>query len=336
MGIKVGELRRLLNHILPLFVWIMFAFNLQNRDRIVYELIYQGNYQYHEPLFMLLCKIFNKIGFSYQQFYFTVASFCIILIYYFLKKNAKNAWLFWVMFIFYPLPIFITVLRSSILICCVLYSLKYLDSENNYNILKYIVIIIILSGIHYSAILYLPFIFAKVKNKKALLIYCIFFSFLGVFISYTGIIEKIVLYFANSPKIVKWFSQRGGWGVVLSFILHIYTYFIFLFSYKKLHNAAIKKRTFLEIAYNINSISFIYFVLYMFNSQFLGRIYMLIVILNYVIIAETFTNKNIIWLKKEKNLYIFLVAGQIIFWTAVLYRKDYIELFGYLFQNLLL
>lgn len=336
MKIKLSISRQLLNCLLLLLVWIIFAFNVLNRDRMVYELIYCGMYENHEPLFLYLCRLFYHAGFSYQQFYFIIASFCILLLCCFLREYVKRSWIFWLIFIFYPLPLSITVVRSTIVMCLVLYGLKYIESEKRIDVLKFLLIILLACGIHYSAIIYLLFIFAKTKKKNILLVSLILLSMLGVLATYTGLIEKIAKCFIDSPKVLTWFQYRVGWGFVLSFILHMYTYFVFLLGYWKLRRVSANDNNIIKVIYNINSISFLYFIIYIFSTQFLGRIYMVTVVLNYVIISEVIGSKNIAWRNMEKNIYITLVIIQVLLWTIILYGKDYLELFGYLFQNQLL
>lgn len=332
------SIRTIANYICFIVAWLLWAFNVMNRDRVIYEAIYLGCLPEHEPLFILLCDVFNKMGLSYQQFYFLVFTVCALMLLDFVKRKTDYWGLFWLLLIAYPLPFLITIVRNAIAICIVLYGIKYLESNKVGNAFKYLLLVLIGTGIHYSTIIFSVFVLAITRKKKTLLWFSVAVGLGMVLVSCTNVVHTLLDLITDAEKVLVWFEGKPSWGIVISVVVHLYTYIIFRIGYSRLKNAYDDegKKRYLNLVYNINSISFMYIGLYGYNMQFLGRIYMVTVLLNYTVIIEVLKNKCVKWDIWEKAVYILAVVAQIFIWTFGLYRLSYFELFGYLFQNCLL
>lgn len=157
--------------------------------------------------YVLLNYIFYKLGFSYEIFKSIVLCWCNGVILNFLRKKTINYYIA-IILIYLELLFPYNVepgIRQFISISIVTFSFKYINKEN---IIKYILIILIASQFHSSAIICIIFYFLKyIKNlniKRIVVVtiigYLIFsnlYFILTKMITITGIGEKYLFYFNN-------------------------------------------------------------------------------------------------------------------------------------------
>lgn len=159
----------------------MFAFNTLNADYLTYEYIYYriaANdtrvISTYEELFVLLCQMGNKIfNWNYQQFVIFIATLSIVLFAIVIKIYCKGVRqnLVIALFIVFSYWVFICQYRtyiSFLLVLLGLYLLNYFDDWRGTAL--FLVFIVLASGFHRMAALYIILIAAKYVDIKRLLL----------------------------------------------------------------------------------------------------------------------------------------------------------------------
>lgn len=172
---------------------------------------YSSEFQSMEIGYRLLNSFFRTLGGSFQTFIFAIALFNLTSLYIFLF-NQKIKYKFTLITIFLSLAMFreFDIFRQSISFYIFLYSLKYLNS----NLKKYILINLIGSLFHLSAIIFILVIpLLKIKFSKATLMIALALYSFTLFIP-LPIISGIL----NITETLQLFSP------VMSKLLSFYTY----------------------------------------------------------------------------------------------------------------
>ena len=170
-----------------LFSWVLFALNTNNADYRNYEnaynLIGQGqNDGYFELMFLILVKLGNLFGLSYQGFLAAMATITLLLFRKAISNFTDNMLITYGLFIVYPFMFDIVQYRNFIAYAVCLYGLKYIYKEavTKKDMLKYAAFVILGSLFHLSAIAYMAFLLIALKDKKNVLVISLLFS--GLFI----------------------------------------------------------------------------------------------------------------------------------------------------------
>lgn len=185
-----------------IFIFCALRFDVGYDYSMYYELI-GGNIrwfndqinriEYLPRKLILLC---NHIGF--YQFFFISTSFVITYFFYkTIKENSLDKWLSTIIFVCFPLFFFmsLSVVRQYMAVAIIFYCFKYIKERK---IWSYLLVILLCTFIHKSAILALPiyFLYGNYVNKKIILFLYVFGFFsseiLAFFIRLTS--EKYSIY----------------------------------------------------------------------------------------------------------------------------------------------
>lgn len=188
-------------------------------DYSMYYSIIEGNIRWFDAQInrielvpRLLILFSNFIGF--YQFFFISTSFLITYFFYkSIKNNSSDKWLSTLIFVCFPLFFFmsLSIVRQYLAVAIIFYAFKYIKQKKLWS---YLVIIILCTFIHESAILALPiyFLYGNFVNKKVIVLLYIlgFFSseILSFFIKLTS--ERYSIYLGR-------ISGEGGNLILIFF-----------------------------------------------------------------------------------------------------------------------
>lgn len=131
-----------------------------------------------EKGFWYILRIFGLLGFSFKQFLFCYYFFFIFLLFKVINRYTSSLWLIIVSYFLYPFIADMIQIRNFGAMVIVLYSLKYLKKFNVFNLIKYILGIIIAAQFHRISYAYAIFLLAylDVDRIKRLVTLAIFGS----------------------------------------------------------------------------------------------------------------------------------------------------------------
>lgn len=312
--------------VLLLFAWILFWGNTLNPDYLLYKEIYCSNANYItnnlEIGYILIIKIFNFLGFNYQIFLLIISLFGFILINNTIKRYCINYNYIYLLYFIFPYFFDIIQIRNFLIMALFVYSTKYLVDGKLKSKVKYCIIIIFASTIHISAIAFLPMMMISVKKNNNLVRLIVLFSFM---FSILILLNNKEIPFINEintligiKKISLYTGTKTNYGFILFWLLQTMSYIMVYISYKlfKKYNidmAKVLERKFIYIVYWINTLAFIYFPIYIINSNF-TRLMRNILLLNYIIIAIT---NEVISDRREKRIYNILVVAYVFFMILI-------------------
>ena len=122
-------------------------------------------YFHYEPGWLLLCRIFGKLGFFVMTSF--LASLTCVVYYQFIKKYVpfRYYWLAIFLYIFTPsfLLIQASAMRQQFAVVIFIFSINYIHEKKP---LKYFLCILIAYSFHSSALILLPFYFIGYLNKR--------------------------------------------------------------------------------------------------------------------------------------------------------------------------
>lgn len=304
-------------------MWILFGFNTNNADYINYELIYNGYYPNHEIGFMKLISLFKYYNLSYQIFLIIVSFIGLLFLKIIIKQYTININYVIALYFIYPFFLDITQIRNFIAMIIFLFSIKYLNNSHKYNIIKYILCILLASIFHYSFLFYFILLLTKIKKIKNLYFIILPTVFMLMFISYTNLHYKVLSLIFNNDKVLLWFTYRAKIGFIIPIVLQIFSLFFILIIY---NNNFIHVKTklsdmfnfiYIQNIYKVNIIMLLLIPLYIFNMTFF-RLYRNILILNYIVVANSKFNINAkVTNVCLKTLYVYYII--ILFLYLILY-----------------
>lgn len=171
--------------ILFILMFLLCALNTVKDDyaryKISYDLIGQGGASETDLMYLFCCKIFNSIGFSFQQFHVT---FYLVIFLIFLRcflDYAKKPVIAALSFAIFPYLIFSVQMRDAMASVLCMYGIRFLTGDKLKDTLKYIVTIFVAALFHGSCIIYIVFLISKKHNFKELYKCLLIFEF---FITY--------------------------------------------------------------------------------------------------------------------------------------------------------
>lgn len=198
---------------------------LSYRDSIINM---DSNFYNSEPINKALFYISHWLGFP--QLYFILTT---IIIFFLIHKTIKRYSNYYTLsfLIFLSFPLFfansLTIIRQFIAMSIVFYSLKYIIDERNF--FKFLFLLAIATGFHYSAVAALPIFFLdKIRIKRW--VYLIMFSF-------PIILKEILVYiianyapYYNKYVVYKYGLDAGGGKAVYLFLI-VCIYLLFFKKY---------------------------------------------------------------------------------------------------------
>lgn len=303
-----------------LLLWILFGFNTNNADYLIYNLMYDGHYPNHEIGFIFIISLFNKLGFTYQQFLMSISLMSYLFIFSVIRRySIKTNFIFALYFIF-PFMLDIVQIRNFIAMTFIIGGIPYLLSNRKTSTLKYLGVVLVASTFHYTSLFYLVLVLAKSKSWRKLLLLFSIISFISTIIAYTNIIPTMMELIFMSEKVTGWFQERTRLGFIVPLILQIISFGFVYYSYYKyvknskisdMNNVIINERykkvefnqsKLFELIFRINIVFLIAIPFYIFNVTFF-RLYRNILLFNYLIII----NGTMYYFKNKYESYIFKI-----------------------------
>ncbi|MDB4902488.1 MAG: hypothetical protein JWQ63_1769 [Mucilaginibacter sp.] len=158
---EIGIKRILLIFSISLF-FILVAFNTWSPDLDSYKLQYQNYDEQYvkysvEPATLFIMKYANIFGFTFEQYQIFIAFIIFLLLYKSLVKYSPLP--VFILSCFYIIPFFpnIVQVRSFLSYSILIYALRFLNNQK----IKFWMLFLVAFFIHYSVLVFLPFIFLK-------------------------------------------------------------------------------------------------------------------------------------------------------------------------------
>lgn len=273
-----------------IWMYLLLAGNTQSMDYGVYTNMFETSQNKESAIgniYAYLCYLAGQIGLDFFEFNAVINIFIMIIIIYILKKYTKNYCFVMSLLFIYPFIENIIQKRfylASIIVCLAIVS--FLLKKGIIYKFIYIILIIIATYVHQSAIFYLLFLIYPIINKKKtfiiMLIISIVFSLFLPDLSSIFFAEKTELYFGELHSKIKY--------PILNFILwsgfHICFVFLYYIFYSKCKKH-ISNKIFYKYIISINKInicSLLFIPMYAWEPTFF-RIFRGILLLNYIAIS---------------------------------------------------
>ena len=303
---------KLISFTLIIFLCIVMGANTNNADYYSYEDLFNLQPNSVEAGFLLIIKLFNFVGLNYVAFRLILAIVGILLIHQTVKKITDNFSCFYMLYFIFPFFIDAVQIRNFLAMSIFIYAVPCLMDDNLKNRIKYILLIILASSIHISAITYLIFLLVNKVKKNVLIKYLFILVIMSMVILslnrsiFIIIVGNLLNYIESLSDHIQYYGEvltRWGylfyWGVQLSF-----TYITKILSKEKLNfskesmsvgkremqtGESIKKEdivnNFCEFIFWVNVISLIFMPTYVIQIIYF-RFYRNIIPLNYIAIIS--------------------------------------------------
>lgn len=291
------------------FAWVLYWGNFENPDYYNYLRIYDtsGNSNLFftgldfQIGFIALVKLANQLGLSYGIFLSILVTVSFLLIHSTVRTFSTNYNYVYILYFIFPFFFDVVQVKNFLAMSIFVFSIKYLVYSKPYGKIIYISLILLAGSIHYSALLYLPFLLINTKNKNQLPKYIAIFAVLtSIVILLNGkqvpFISDSFIQLLDSEKVENWLDKRTNFGFILFWFLQVSSFWLVKYSKNiylsnKIYANGNDKRKdkyylFINLVYWVNIVAFIFFPLYLFASTF-TRLMRNIVLLNYIVFSIT-------------------------------------------------
>lgn len=189
-----------------------------------------ADYSGTEPGYFILTKIFHSLGFSFDVVYKVFVFFMIAAVAYVIKRNTKHICVPMVLFLWYPAIMSAYNTREGIAMAISLFAIQILIDGKERCILKYVILILLASSIHTSALFYLLFIIVKFQNQisKKRLILIVILGVAGMLaVDNLSIIQSMLgarrftYYFGTSHVTASTIAASIMWQISICVIIYI-------------------------------------------------------------------------------------------------------------------
>lgn len=290
-------------YLIFILLWILFAFNTYNVDMDNYKNVFYNIELYDIDYgFKILCLILKNFGADYKLLVLIIATFSLFIILTVIKKYTKNVTFVLLLYLVFPFFLDIIQIRNTLAMAISIYAMTFLIDKVAHYRIKYIVLILIASSIHISAISYLIFLLCDLPKKWFNFIVYISLSFSAlivfmpsILIRFTSIIPKLSYYMistANTQFITK---------ILFMFIL----LFLNLILEFKISSSTSNNRLF-NFLYKIRFLIFVFYPLLLYDVDFF-RIIRNIYLLYYILIANYYDIGNYKIISTKNNLIIIIL-----------------------------
>ena len=326
-------------------LWVMFGWSSGNADYANYERGYSwahGALRFNTELgTQLLYKLFILAGLEYRHYIIIISLIGLLLIFKTIKTYTNNIAFVLALYFLFPFIIDVVQARNFLTMSIVLYATHYLIQEKRRGTLKFVILVLLASTIHYSALFYLLFLLVKKRSLRSLTLLSLLVTSIGLILSYTNLIPLLVKQFIPPEKVHHWFSNRFNWGILIAILIYAFSYFFIYYAYLKIksktetegqlavNDTSNNNLRFARAVYKINMVLLMAFPLYVFNMIFF-RLYRNILILNFILYAICLYNLEP--KSKEKLLFgfcivLFTVCLSIYFTMYSFYDTVFLPLF---------
>lgn len=262
-----------------LFIWSLWGANTWNGDSEAYRwqfenAIWNINTNEYEKGYVVLTFILRYIGLSYQQFLGLISFILLLSILRYILKYSKYPALFSLMYFFVFIMEFV-YLRNYIVHALLLYGVMLVLEKVKYYKFWFILIVLLATSIHSTAIIGLILCFAffnkedKLINIRKVLIYVAFFVFFMAFL-FDTLQYVLGSFYLNK---ISYYATGGGFSNIFfaHLILVLLVYYFFTTILKQSKTIPNKVRRWYIIIVNINILSLFYLGLY-FQIPYFARI----------------------------------------------------------------
>lgn len=308
-----------------LFAWVLIGWNYDNSDYIAYQNFYIHNSDFMglmEPGYLLLCNLFNSLGFDYASFRIITSGLVICIYLYIILKYARYDCCVAACYLAFLLILDVTQIRNFIAFSFVFLGFSILIYEHKNVKLKYIIFVILASLIHISSIFYL--LFLNIRRKKYNITW-----FILLFIVELLIIKGLPTLLGGyiSDKFQNYSHDTSLLTISLASLiqlLNVYYIYIIGKSEKTLHIGSEYAETF----YNLNLLLLFMIPFYLDTLTYM-RIFRNVSILNFIYITNALSiqKKNV----PLKTMVFFMYASYFLLLVSFMHNFEnvFIPVFEY-------
>lgn len=179
-------------------LYILICFSYDDYDYLAYVAMY-GNSMiegmvHYEALFVLLMKIGNLLGLSYNGFRIVVSLIELLLINSTVKRYASSSSMSWALYVLFPAWITTVTARHALAMSILVFALRFLINDEHgitKNTFLYLACVVVAALIHSSYWTYIILILVKVISDKKILISAIIFAATVWVLGYTNFLFRI-------------------------------------------------------------------------------------------------------------------------------------------------
>lgn len=206
--------------ILMLLLFILFSYEHTEGDYAVYVRVYDDigaylNASNYEPLYVLSCRFFNQLNFTFDQMRAVFSFVEIISFYYVIRKYTKNTALVFAFFIVYPATLFAELFRSLVGTTIIIWGLHYLLTDNSKRRKwLYLASVILASMFHTSCWIFLIYYLLVVQSRKQLIWILLFGILIGIIIIQNDAFFNLFSLFAESERLIEKYGSNVGHNMI--------------------------------------------------------------------------------------------------------------------------
>lgn len=291
---------------------LLLKYDASIPDYATYKYVYENSVSLRyaglniEPLYLFLCKACNRIGWSYNMFLVFFVTIGIIILWNGLSKYAENKYWILLAYIIFPFYTDTVQIRNFMAYAIVIYGCRFLIEECGWKrIAKFMLSIVIASGFHFIALVYLSFLVTLIDRKKIKRLVPIGMGIIlalgmGTFYLQSMIMsmEKYKVYFQGN----KLLSMNMKNAILITiFVLMNYTMATFILKKKKEQTAY--DRWFEKI----NDFSLIYLVIIVLFGNNFYRIFRNLIPLYYIEMSTLHLNGEKMRICRQNNRILYLL-----------------------------
>lgn len=229
---KLKKYNKIINFISIGFLFVIFAFRATSvgADTKTYEILYNNQYEWNEKGYVYLVRLFNYFGFSFRFFLIIISFFSIFSLNHFLQKYSKDYIFSLILFVTIGLfSMYMTGIRQVIAISILLWSIDFIFRKK---IFVFVLIVLLASSFHTSALVFLPIYFLNYINftKNKILIF--FFVFCIIIMLFKNYIWSFVSTIIPNQYDDLVFNSQDYYTNILVIIIEVSILFFVIFYYK--------------------------------------------------------------------------------------------------------
>ena len=285
-----------------IFLWTLWGWNTWNGDYDSYEKVYFDSYYNNTEFsnmefgYIWIVRFFYGLGFTFQEFMIIISGIILSINLYFTLKLAKYPALFSFFYFFIFVMEFVFIRNY---IADTLLLLAFLIGLGNRKFSKLIAIAIVLlaSTVHYTALIYLVFLYPFYLKKTFNLSKSVLF-FLGMmFLSSISLTFILPFLGQNYISKLSYYTSDSFWLISIAHLLMVVGVVLF---FERLKVALINLNKdwiyLFNFIINLNIISLFYLSLY-YHVPYFSRVLKLLLAINTIVILSSFClvrGKNLI------------------------------------------
>ena len=163
------KLKNFLPIITIIYLVVLMGGNISNPDTIIYYNIYNSSEFFSKDfgfgLLVRVCK--NGLGMNIDMFRMTIAIIGFLLMANTVNQFVKNTMSYYLLYFLYPFMMDVVQMRNFLVMCILMFSIRYLLDRSKKGIVKYVMFVLIAATIQKTALIYLPLVFIhKIDRKK--------------------------------------------------------------------------------------------------------------------------------------------------------------------------